>query len=198
MNARCWLSSSNDPCREVPVFKQQRWQLRVVDPWWLNWTIFERWLSTRCRLAECRHICRWRKERKLSINLESSPLGRNVVNTHKAGASHRIENVPKSDAAVKSQRNSRSRTIATKPQSWSSWKIIFMVKNYSREILHLKAATFVLFLCWKRDISQIEMEKDACNETYFHVVKGSSRTKHRSTQHFELNGKEMRIYCSFH
>lgn len=40
-----------------------------------------------------------------------------LVSSYNAGASHNIENVPNNDADVKIQRNKRSNTIATKPQS---------------------------------------------------------------------------------
>lgn len=90
------------------------------------------------------------------ILVEQASARKKVWDTHKAGASQRIENVPKSDAVVKSHKNKRSNTMATNPQSWSSCKNIFSKERKARErrlweLLHLQ---LFYVLCWKKNISQ--------------------------------------------
>lgn len=138
---------SKEETRCSTIWKSD-WQSTTLvfnDPSLLDWTTFERLWSIRCQLAEYRRIC-WRRK-KIKINLEKAslpldyPRGKSFLNayTYKAGASQRIENVPKSDAVVKSHKNKRSNTMATNPQSWSSCKNIFLKgKNSFRELLHLQ------------------------------------------------------------
>lgn len=51
---------------------------------------------------------------------EESIMSIGFVSSYKDGASHKMANVPTMEAMVKIQRKRRSRTMATKPQSWSS------------------------------------------------------------------------------
>lgn len=55
--------------------------------------------------------------------------------TYNDGASHRIKNVPRSDAIVKRYKNKRSNTRATKPQSASSYTHNRMYKNIIEKCL---------------------------------------------------------------
>lgn len=71
-----------------------------------------------------RNCCWATEEYSMSIGL---------VLSRRAGASQRMMNVPTIEAIVKIHRKSLSRTIATKPQSWSSCPIRFKIPDYINE-----------------------------------------------------------------
>lgn len=51
------------------------------------------------------------------------------VSSYRDGASHKITNVPRTEAVINSHKNNRSNTIATNPQSWSSYKCSKNTRN---------------------------------------------------------------------
>lgn len=63
---------------------------------------------------------------------EENTMSIGLVLSRSAGASQRMMNVPTIEAIVKIHRKSLSRTIATKPQSWSScgMKINYKIKSF--------------------------------------------------------------------